>query len=72
MNYINRGLIVDGADPTKLIGTDITGAFFELGYQLYGDKEGTPITFVALSIEIFFAGSTGVGKFGGPVNFPSL
>ncbi|OLS26306.1 MAG: Glycine/sarcosine N-methyltransferase [Candidatus Heimdallarchaeota archaeon LC_2] len=42
-----RQLIVDGADPAKLIGTDITGAFFELGYQLYGDKEGTPITFVA-------------------------
>lgn len=42
-----RQMVVDGADPSKLMGTDISERFFELGNQLYDDKEAPLITFVA-------------------------
>ncbi|MFV2014305.1 MAG: methyltransferase domain-containing protein, partial [Candidatus Heimdallarchaeota archaeon] len=41
-----RQLIVDGAEPDKLIGNDLTKRYWELGRHLFGDEEENNIKFI--------------------------
>ncbi|MHA2091924.1 MAG: methyltransferase domain-containing protein [Candidatus Kariarchaeaceae archaeon] len=40
-----RQLIVDGADPAKLVGVDLQATFIELGYQLFNDRQSLTAQF---------------------------
>lgn len=41
-----RQLIVDGANPVNLVGTDRKSDYWDLGHQLFEDKDSNPMKFV--------------------------
>lgn len=45
-----RKLILDGAPPENLFGTDLRQDFFDLGYDLFLDRETFKSTFIAADI----------------------